>query len=309
MSITNLLNIKYPIIQGAMAQIAKAPLVAAVSNAGGLGIIASGGMTADMLREEIQKTKALTDKPFGVNLMLMMTNIAELTEVIIEEKVGIVTTGAGTPKTFMPIWKEAGIIVIPVVPSVMIAKRMEKMGADAVIAEGTEAGGHVGETTTMALLPQIVDAVTIPVIGAGGIADGRGIVAALALGAKGVQIGTRFLATDECPVHPDFKATVIKASDRDTMVTGRKAGAPVRSIKNKMIKEYIRLEEENADRDTLEELTLGSLRKAVQEGDTDNGSVMAGQIAGLITEIKPCKDVIEEMMTDAKKVIAGLELK
>ncbi|HAB0020569.1 TPA_asm: enoyl-[acyl-carrier-protein] reductase FabK [Listeria monocytogenes] len=297
MSITNLLNIKYPIIQGAMAQIAKAPLVAAVSNAGGLGIIASGGMTADMLREEIKKTKALTDKPFGVNLMLMMTNIAELTEVIIEEKVGIVTTGAGTPKTFMPIWKEAGIIVIPVVPSVMIAKRMEKMGADAVIAEGTEAGGHVGETTTMALLPQIVDAVTIPVIGA-----------ALALGAKGVQIGTRFLATDECPVHPDFKAAVIKASDRDTMVTGRKAGAPVRSIKNKMIKEYIRLEEENADRDTLEELTLGSLRKAVQEGDTDNGSVMAGQIAGLITEIKPCKDVIEEMMTDAKNVIAGLEL-
>lgn len=308
MSITNLLNIKYPIIQGAMAQIAKAPLVAAVSNAGGLGIIASGGMTAEMLREEIKKTKALTDKPFGVNLMLMMTNIAELTEVIIEEKVGIVTTGAGTPKTFMPIWKEAGIIVIPVVPSVMIAKRMEKMGADAVIAEGTEAGGHVGETTTMALLPQIVDAVTIPVIGAGGIADGRGIVAALALGAKGVQIGTRFLATDECPVHPDFKAAVIKASDRDTTVTGRKTGAPVRSIKNKMIKEYIRLEEENADRDTLEELTLGSLRKAVQEGDTENGSVMAGQIAGLITEIKPCKAVMEEMMTEAKGVIAGLQL-
>lgn len=308
MSITNLLNIKYPIIQGAMAQIAKAPLVAAVSNAGGLGIIASGGMTAEMLRDEIKKTKALTDKPFGVNLMLMMTNIAELTEVIIEEKVGIVTTGAGTPKTFMPIWKEAGIIVIPVVPSVMIAKRMEKMGADAVIAEGTEAGGHVGETTTMALLPQIVDAVTIPVIGAGGIADGRGIVAALALGAKGVQIGTRFLATDECPVHPDFKAAVIKASDRDTTVTGRKTGAPVRSIKNKMIKEYIRLEEENADRDTLEELTLGSLRKAVQEGDTENGSVMAGQIAGLITEIKPCKAVMEEMMTEAKAVIAGLQL-
>lgn len=308
MSITNLLNIKYPIIQGAMAQIAKAPLVAAVSNAGGLGIIASGGMSADMLREEIQKTKRLTDKPFGVNLMLMMTNIAELTEVIIEEKIGIVTTGAGTPKTFMSIWKEAGIIVIPVVPSVMIAKRMEKMGADAVIAEGTEAGGHVGETTTMALLPQIVDAVTIPVIGAGGIADGRGIAAAFALGAKGVQIGTRFLATEECPVHPDFKTAVIKASDRDTMVTGRKAGAPVRSIKNKMIKEYIRLEEENADRDTLEELTLGSLRKAVQEGDIDNGSVMAGQIAGLITEIKPCKEVIEEMMADTNSVITNLKI-
>ncbi|EIA19458.1 oxidoreductase [Listeria fleischmannii subsp. coloradonensis] len=298
MSITTLLGIKYPIIQGAMAQIAKAPLVSAVSNAGGLGIIASGGMSADDLRAEIRKTKALTDKPFGVNLMLMMENIKELTEVLIEEGVKIITTGAGTPKSFMPIWKEAGIIVMPVVPSVMIAKRMEKLGADIVIAEGTEAGGHVGETTTMALLPQIVDAVSIPVVGAGGVADGRGIAAWGYSGAQGVQIGTRFLATEECPVHPNFKAAMLKASDRDTTVTGRKAGAPVRSIKNKMIKEYLRLEDENVDRDTLEALTLGSLRKAVLEGDTENGSIMAGQITGMITEVKSCEALITEMRHD-----------
>ncbi|EUJ42827.1 nitronate monooxygenase [Listeria fleischmannii] len=308
MSITTLLGIKYPIIQGAMAQIAKAPLVSAVSNAGGLGIIASGGMSADDLRAEIRKTKALTDKPFGVNLMLMMENIKELTEVLIEEGVKIITTGAGTPKSFMPIWKEAGIIVMPVVPSVMIAKRMEKLGADIVIAEGTEAGGHVGETTTMALLPQIVDAVSIPVVGAGGVADGRGIAACFALGAQGVQIGTRFLATEECPVHPNFKAAMLKASDRDTTVTGRKAGAPVRSIKNKMIKEYLRLEDENVDRDTLEALTLGSLRKAVLEGDTENGSIMAGQITGMITEIKSCEALITEMMEEAKQVSKQLSV-
>lgn len=308
MSITTLLGIKYPIIQGAMAQIAKAPLVSAVSNAGGLGIIASGGMSADDLRAEIQKTKALTDKPFGVNLMLMMENIKELTEVLIEEDVKIITTGAGTPKSFMPIWKEAGIIVMPVVPSVMIAKRMEKLGADIVIAEGTEAGGHVGETTTMALLPQIVDAVSIPVVGAGGVADGRGIAACFALGAQGVQIGTRFLATEECPVHPNFKAAMLKASDRDTTVTGRKAGAPVRSIKNKMIKEYLRLEDENVDRDTLEALTLGSLRKAVLEGDTENGSIMAGQITGMITEVKSCEALITEMMEEAKRVSKQLSV-
>ncbi|MBC1397858.1 nitronate monooxygenase [Listeria fleischmannii] len=308
MSITTLLGIKYPIIQGAMAQIAKAPLVSAVSNAGGLGIIASGGMSADDLRAEIRKTKALTDKPFGVNLMLMMENIKELTEVLIEEGVKIITTGAGTPKSFMPIWKEAGIIVMPVVPSVMIAKRMEKLGADIVIAEGTEAGGHVGETTTMALLPQIVDAVSIPVVGAGGVADGRGIAACFALGAQGVQIGTRFLATEECPVHPNFKAAMLKASDRDTTVTGRKAGAPVRSIKNKMIKEYLRLEDENVDRDTLEALTLGSLRKAVLEGDTENGSIMAGQITGMITEVKSCEALITEMMEEAKQISKQLSV-
>lgn len=309
MSITELLHIKYPIMQGAMAQIAKAPLVAAVSNAGGLGIIASGGMSGEELRAEIQKTKALTDKPFGVNLMLMMTNIEELTAVIIEEGVKVVTTGAGTPKTYMPIWKEAGITVIPVVPSVMIARKMEQLGADAVVAEGTEAGGHVGETTTMALLPQVVDAVSIPVIAAGGIGDGRGIAAAFALGAQGVQIGTRFLATDECPVHENFKLACLKAKDRDTVVTGRRNGAPVRSIKNKMIKEYQRLEDENVDRDVLEELTLGSLRKAVQEGDTENGSVMAGQITGMITEIKPVDALIQEMMTQATETASALTVK
>ncbi|AQY51779.1 enoyl-(acyl carrier protein) reductase [Listeria weihenstephanensis FSL R9-0317] len=309
MSITELLHIKYPIMQGAMAQIAKAPLVAAVSNAGGLGIIASGGMSGEELRAEIQKTKALTDKPFGVNLMLMMTNIEELTTVIIEEGVKVVTTGAGTPKTYMPIWKEAGITVIPVVPSVMIARKMEQLGADAVVAEGTEAGGHVGETTTMALLPQVVDAVSIPVIAAGGIGDGRGIAAAFALGAQGVQIGTRFLATDECPVHENFKLACLKAKDRDTVVTGRRNGAPVRSIKNKMIKEYQRLEDENVDRDVLEELTLGSLRKAVQEGDTENGSVMAGQITGMITEIKPVDALIQEMMTQATETASALTIK
>ncbi|KMT62074.1 nitronate monooxygenase [Paenilisteria newyorkensis] len=309
MSITELLHIKYPIMQGAMAQIAKAPLVAAVSNAGGLGIIASGGMSGEELRAEIQKTKALTDKPFGVNLMLMMTNIEELTAVIIEEGVKVVTTGAGTPKTYMPIWKEAGITVIPVVPSVLIARKMEQLGADAVVAEGTEAGGHVGETTTMALLPQVVDAVSIPVIAAGGIGDGRGIAAAFALGAQGVQIGTRFLATDECPVHENFKLACLKAKDRDTVVTGRRNGAPVRSIKNKMIKEYQRLEDENVDRDVLEELTLGSLRKAVQEGDTENGSVMAGQITGMITEIKPVDALIQEMMTQATETVSALTVK
>ncbi|MBC1458230.1 nitronate monooxygenase [Listeria newyorkensis] len=309
MSITELLHIKYPIMQGAMAQIAKAPLVAAVSNAGGLGIIASGGMSGEELRAEIQKTKALTDKPFAVNLMLMMTNIEELTAAIIEEGVKVVTTGAGTPKTYMPIWKEAGITVIPVVPSVMIARKMEQLGADAVVAEGTEAGGHVGETTTMALLPQVVDAVSIPVIAAGGIGDGRGIAAAFALGAQGVQIGTRFLATDECPVHENFKLACLKAKDRDTVVTGRRNGAPVRSIKNKMIKEYQRLEDENVDRDVLEELTLGSLRKAVQEGDTENGSVMAGQITGMITEIKPVDALIQEMMTQATETASALTVK
>lgn len=309
MSITELLHIKYPIMQGAMAQIAKAPLVAAVSNAGGLGIIASGGMSGEELRAEIQKTKALTDKPFAVNLMLMMTNIEELTAVIIEEGVKVVTTGAGTPKTYMPIWKEAGITVIPVVPSVMIARKMEQLGADAVVAEGTEAGGHVGETTTMALLPQVVDAVSIPVIAAGGIGDGRGIAAAFALGAQGVQIGTRFLTTDECPVHENFKLACLNAKDRDTVVTGRKNGAPVRSIKNKMIKEYQRLEDENVDRDVLEELTLGSLRKAVQEGDTENGSVMAGQITGMITEIKPVDALIQEMMTQATETASALTVK
>jgi enoyl-[acyl-carrier protein] reductase II len=306
MNITTLLGIKYPIFQGGMAQIALHPLVGAVSNAGGLGIIGSGGLTADRLREEIRKTKAITDKPFAVNLMLMMKNIPELIEVIIEEGVKIVTTGAGTPAPYMATFKEHGIIVIPVVPSVKIAKKMEALGVDAIVAEGTEAGGHVGETTTMALLPQITSAVSIPVVGAGGIADGRGIAAVFALGAQGVQVGTRFLATIECPTHENFKLAVVHADDTSTTVTGRSLGGPVRSIKNSMIAEFQQLERQNATRDELEHLSLGSLRKAVFEGDTDRGSVMAGQICGLVREITTVEEMITSMFTEAQEVLDKL---
>lgn len=306
MSITKLLGIKYPIFQGGMAQIALSPLVGAVSNAGGLGIIGSGGFSAEKLREEIRKTKEITSKPFAVNLMLMMHNIPELIEVIIEEGVKIVTTGAGTPAPYMETFKKNGIIVIPVVPSVKIAKKMEALGVDAIVAEGTEAGGHVGETTTMALLPQVVSAVSIPVIGAGGIGDGRGVAAAFALGAQGVQVGTRFLATVECPTHENFKLAVIHADDTSTTVTGRSLGGPVRSIKNSMINEFLRLERENASRDELEKLSLGSLRKSVFEGDTDQGSVMAGQICGLCNEITTVEEMITSMFKEAQEVLNNL---
>ncbi|MFD1177326.1 nitronate monooxygenase [Paenibacillus puldeungensis] len=306
MSITKLLGIKYPIFQGAMAQIALDPLVSAVSNAGGLGIIGSGGMSADRLREEIRKVRSNTDKPFAVNLMLMMHNIPELVQVIVEEGVKIVTTGAGTPAPYMQTFKENGIKVIPVIPSVKIAKKMEALGADAVVAEGTEAGGHVGETTTMALLPQVASAVSIPVIGAGGIADGRGIAAAFALGAQGVQVGTRFLATVECPTHENFKQAVIQADDTSTTVTGRSIGGPVRSIKNSMIAEYLKLENEHASREELEKISLGSLRRAVFEGDTDRGSVMAGQICGLCNEITTVEEMITGMFAEAQKVMENL---
>lgn len=306
MSITKLLGIKYPIFQGGMAQIALSPLVGAVSNAGGLGIIGSGGFSADKLREEIRKTKEITNKPFAVNLMLMMHNIPELIEVILEEGVKIVTTGAGTPAPYMETFKKNGIIVIPVVPSVKIAKKMEALGVDAIVAEGTEAGGHVGETTTMALLPQVVSAVSIPVIGAGGIGDGRGVAAAFALGAQGVQVGTRFLATVECPTHKNFKLAVINADDTSTTVTGRSLGGPVRSIKNSMINEFLRLERENASRDELEKLSLGSLRKSVFEGDTDQGSVMAGQICGLCNEITTVEEMIVTMFKEAQEVLNNI---
>lgn len=306
MNITTLLGIKYPIFQGGMAQIALHPLVGAVSNAGGLGLIGSGGLTADSLREEIRKTKEITDKPFGVNLMLMMKNIPELIEVIIEEGVKIVTTGAGTPAPYMATFKEHGIKVIPVVPSVKIAKKMEALGVDAIVAEGTEAGGHVGETTTMALLPQITSAVSIPVVAAGGIADGRGIAAAFALGAQGVQVGTRFLATVECPTHENFKLAVVNADDTSTIVTGRSIGGPVRSIKNSMVEEFLKLERQNASRDELEHISLGSLRKAVFEGDTDRGSVMAGQICGLVKEITTVEEMITTMFAEAQEVLNKL---
>ena len=306
MTITELLGIQYPIFQGAMAQIAREPLVSAVSNAGGLGIIGSGGMTADTLREEIRKVKAATDKPFAVNLMLMMHNIPELIEVIVEEGVKIVTTGAGTPAPYMPIFKEHGLTVIAVIPSVKIAKKMEALGVDALVAEGTEAGGHVGETTTMALVPQVVSAVSIPVVAAGGVADGRGIAAVFALGAQGVQVGTRFLTTVECPTHDNFKQAVLDADDTSTTVTGRSIGGPVRSIKNSMIVEFLKLENEHASREELEKISLGSLRRAVFEGDTERGSVMAGQIAGMCNEMTTVEEMITGMFEEAQLLLNRL---
>lgn len=303
MAITKLLGIKYPVFQGAMAQIARYQLASAVSNAGGLGIIASGGMSPEQLREEIVNCKKHTDKPFAVNLMLMMHNIDEIIDVVIEEGVGIVTTGAGTPRKYMPKLKEAGIKVIPVIPSVKAAKKMEELGCDAVVVEGMEAGGHVGESTTMALLPQVTSAVNIPVIAAGGIADGRGVAAAYCLGASGVQMGTVFLATDECPVSENYKNAILEAVDTSTTLTGTKFGAPVRGIKNELTKRYHELEEKSSTLMELEELTLGSLRKAAYEGDVENGSIMSGQIAGLVNEIRPVKDVIEGIFEEAQKVL------
>lgn len=303
MTITKLLGIKYPVFQGAMAQIARHELASAVSNAGGLGIIASGGMSIEQIREEIVNCKKHTDKPFAVNLMLMMHNIDEIIDVVIEEGVGIVTTGAGTPRKYMPKLKEAGIKVIPVIPSVKAAKKMEELGCDAVVVEGMEAGGHVGESTTMALLPQVTSAVNIPVIAAGGIADGRGVAAAYCLGASGVQMGTVFLATDECPVSENYKNAILEAVDTSTTLTGTKFGAPVRGIKNELTKRYHELEEKSSTLMELEELTLGSLRKAAYEGDVENGSIMSGQIAGLVNEIRPVKDVIEGIFEEAQKVL------
>lgn len=303
MTIIKLLGIKYPVFQGAMAQIARYQLASAVSNAGGLGIIASGGMSPEQLREEIVNCKKYTDKPFAVNLMLMMHNINEIIDVVIEEGVGIVTTGAGTPRKYMPKLKEAGIKVIPVIPSVKAAKKMEELGCDAVVVEGMEAGGHVGESTTMALLPQVTSAVNIPVIAAGGIADGRGVAAAYCLGASGVQMGTVFLATEECPVSENYKNAIIEAVDTSTTLTGTKFGAPVRGIKNELTKRYHELEEKSSTLMELEELTLGSLRKAAYEGDVENGSIMSGQIAGLVNEIRPVKDVIEGIFEEAQKVL------
>ena len=303
MVITKLLGIKYPVFQGGMAQIARHELASAVSNAGGLGIIASGGMSIEQIREEIVNCKKHTDKPFAVNLMLMMHNIDEIIDVVIEEGVGIVTTGAGTPRKYMPKLKEAGIKVIPVIPSVKAAKKMEELGCDAVVVEGMEAGGHVGESTTMALLPQVTSAVNIPVIAAGGIADGRGVAAAYCLGASGVQMGTVFLATEECPVSENYKNAIIEAVDTSTTLTGTKFGAPVRGIKNELTKRYHELEERSSTLMELEELTLGSLRKAAYEGDVENGSIMSGQIAGLVNEIRPVKDVIEGIFEEAQKVL------
>jgi enoyl-[acyl-carrier protein] reductase II len=306
--VCSLLNIKYPIIQGGMAWVATAELAAAVSNAGGLGLIAGGNAPADIVREQIRKAKELTDKPFGVNVMLLSPYVDEVMDVIYEEKVSVITTGAGNPAKYMERLKEIGTKIIPVVPSVALAKRMEKCGADAIIVEGTEAGGHIGELTTMALIPQIVDSVSIPVIGAGGIADGRGMAATFALGAEGVQIGTRFVCSTECTAHDNYKEAIIKAKDRDAVVSGRSTGHPVRALKNKLIKEMLKLEKEGVDPAKIEEIGLGALRRAVIDGDMENGSIMAGQVAAMIKEIKPCKDIIEEIVNDAKKVISNLDI-
>ena len=300
--ITELLNIKYPIIQGGMAWIADASLAVGVSEAGGLGIISGVGPT-EVVRAQIRKAKELTDKPFGVNIMLMQDNADEIARLVCDEKVPVVTTGAGSPGKYIEMWKSHGIKVIPVVPSVAIAKRMEKFGADAVIAEGMESGGHIGQTTTMSLVPQVVDEVNIPVIAAGGIGDGRGIAASFMLGAVGVQMGTRFLVSNECNVHQNYKEKVLKAKDIETEVTGNSTSHPVRVLRNKLTREYIKLEKSNSNSEKLESLTRGALRKAVIEGDTENGSVMAGQIAGLVKKEQSCKEIIEELMTEFDKCI------
>lgn len=306
MKLNEFLGIKYPIIQGAMANISTGEFAAAASNAGGLGIIASGAMDGPTLVEHIRKCKELTDKPFGVNLMLMNPHSVELAQIIIDEGVKVVTTGAGSPGQFIPKWKEAGIKIIPVVPSVALAMKMEKEGVDAVIAEGTESGGHVGELTTMALLPQVIDAVSIPVIAAGGVASGRQYAAVTALGAFGVQVGTCLLVSEECPIHENYKKEVIKAKDTSTIVTGRVVGVPVRVIKNPMAREYVKLEKTVTDKMELEHLTLGSLRKAVVDGDTKGGSFMAGQVAGQLKEIKPIAEIFAQLEKEKQDVIKQL---
>jgi enoyl-[acyl-carrier protein] reductase II len=299
--ICSILGIKYPIFQGAMAWIADSSLAAAVSNAGGLGILAAGNAPVEFVRDEIRKTKELTDKPFGVNIMLLSPYADELAKMVCEEGVKVLTTGAGNPGKYIDMWKEHGIKVIPVVPSVALALRMERTGVDAVVAEGCESGGHVGEMTTMALVPQVVDAVKIPVIAAGGIGDGRGIAASLMLGAEGVQVGTRFLVAKECTVHQKYKDKILKANDTETVVSGRSTGHPIRIIKNKLYRQFQLLEKSQAPKEELEKLGLGALKRAVKDGDVDMGSVMAGQISGLIRKEQTCAEIIEEMFKETEE--------
>lgn len=303
--ITELLGIEYPIIQGGMAWVAEYHLAAAVSNAGGLGLIGTASAPAEWVREQIREAKKLTDKPFGINIMMISPYADEVAKVAVEEGVAVVTTGAGSPEKYVKIWKEAGIKVIPVVASVAMAKRMQRCGVDALVAEGTEAGGHIGENTTMVLVPQVVDAVEIPVIAAGGIADGRGIAAAFMLGAEGVQIGTRFVVTEEAQVHENYKECILKARDIDSRVTGRSTGHPVRALRNKMTKEYLEKEQAGATFEELEHLTLGGLRRAVVDGDVQSGSVMAGQIAGMIKEKLTCQEVIQKLVSQTDELIGG----
>lgn len=302
--ITELLGCRYPLIQGGMAWVAEHKLAAAVSNAGGIGLIAGGSAPIDYLRDQIRACKEATDKPFGVNIMLMSPNAEDLAQLVIDEGVAVVTTGAGNPGKYIPAWKEAGIKVIPVIPSVALAKRMERAGADAVVAEGTESGGHIGENTTMCLVPQVVDALEIPVIAAGGIADGRGVAASFMLGAEGVQIGTRFLASEECQIHPTFKELVLKAKDTDSVVTGRYTGHPCRNIKTKFSKMLANGEKDGSlTPEKFEELTVGALRRAVVDGNVDEGSFLCGAIAGMVNDIKPCSEIVEEIMAQAEQLL------
>lgn len=305
--ITKLLGIQYPVIQGGMAWVAEHNLAAAVSNAGGLGIIGAASAPPEIVRQEIRKCKELTDKPFGVNVMLLNPNAEEVAKIVVEEGVRVVTTGAGNPSKYMELWKNAGVKVIPVVASVAMAKLMERAGADAVVAEGMESGGHIGSATTMTLVPQVADAVQIPVIAAGGIGDGRGLAAALLLGADAVQMGTRFVVASESIVHDNYKQKIIKAKDIDSEITGASTGHPIRSLRNKMTREYLKLEQSGADFMELEKLTLGSLRKAVMEGDVEYGTVMAGQIAGMVSKVQPCKDMIEEIVQEADRLLSCQE--
>ena len=305
MLINEITKTKYPIIQGGMANIATGEFAAACSNAGALGLIASGGMPAEALREQIKICKSKTDKPFGVNLMLMNPDVDNIANMLAEEKVEFITTGAGNPGKYMKLWKANGTKVIPVVASVALAKIMVRAGADAIIAEGGESGGHVGDMTTMTLLPQVIDAIDVPVIAAGGIADGRQMAAAFLMGASGVQIGTSLLVAEECPIHENYKAALIKAKDNATTVTGRSQGAPVRILKNEMAREYLKLENSGATKEELEQITLGGLRRAVVDGDMQRGSVMAGQVCGQLKEVRPVKVILEDMYQNAKQVLAN----
>ena len=301
--VTELLGIEYPIIQGGMAWVADHHIAAAVSEAGGLGLIAAANAPAEWVREQIREAKKLTDKPFGVNIMLMSPSAYEVAKIVVEEGIKVVTTGAGSPEKYMEAWKAAGVKVIPVVASVALARRMERCGADAVVAEGTESGGHIGETTTMALVPQVVDAVKIPVIAAGGIADGRGIAAAFMLGAEAVQMGTHFVATEESIVHENYKNAIIKAKDIDSRVTGRSTGHPIRVLRNDMARKYLEKEAAGASFEELEMLTLGGLRKAVVDGDVKTGSVMSGQIAGMVKDVPTCKELMARLIRETKEAV------
>lgn len=307
MKLNEMLNIKYPIIQGGMANIATGKFAAQVSNAGALGLIASGGLNAEAIEKEIAECRKLTDKPFGVNLMLLNPDVDNIAQLLADEKIQIITTGAGTPGKYMGMWKDAGSKIIPVVASTALARKVEQQGADAVIAEGGESGGHVGDMTTMTLVPQVIDKVNIPVIAAGGIANGRQFMAAMALGAVGVQIGTCLLVSEECPIHENYKLALIKARDNSTTVTGRSLDAPVRILKNDMAREYIKVERNGGTREELEQFTLGGLRRAVLEGDVKNGSVMAGQTCGQLTEIQPLAVILENLYQDAKKELERLK--